>query len=151
MEVPLYTVKQDAERTLVPKLFQLIFLSAVFYFGIWVNTYLIGVEEKTKHAINLITLAALVVLFVVEMISAYIKTEHKTYNFFSNRVEYGRKIVFYGNIQRIYFKRNVLDKIFNTGTIVLSPYLELKRAKDINQIYFNAQKIVQGMQAGMGY
>ncbi len=140
-EQPLYVVYQDSKRVLIPKAVQLIILGGLFYFGLMLNLYLLRVEDA--KLINLFAIVGITVLIILQLllISRKIKTEG--YVFYSNRVEFGKKSVFYGNIRNIYFKRGLLDKMFGTGTIVLHPYMDIKKIKNSNQIYFYVQKLVR--------
>lgn len=140
-EQPLYVVYQDIGRVLFPKLIQLALLGGLLYFGLWLNLYLLDVGDK--KLLSIFAIAGIIILIAMELLIVARKTKVQGYMFYPNRVEFGNKGVFYGNVRGVDFKATILDRIFGTGTILLHPYFRIQKIKNSSQIYAYVQRIIQ--------
>ena len=140
-EQPLYIAYQDIRRVLFPKLIQMVALGALFYFGVWLNLYLLRVRSKTL--VSIIAITGITILVILELWLVARKIKAHGYLFYPNKMEYKNKSVFYGNIKNIYMKKDFFDKLLGTGTINLYPYLKIEKVKNSEQIYSYVQRLVQ--------
>lgn len=145
-EQPQYMLKQDLKRVIIPKIFQLIGLGAVFYFAIWLNMFLLEVEDSTKLYVTIGSVAILVIAIILEIILFVQKINKNPYIFYSARVEYKGKAISYVNVEHVSFRQNFLDKMFSTGTIVMHPGFMIEKVPNLNEIYFYIQKLIQSNQ-----
>jgi hypothetical protein len=145
-EQPQYALKQDLKRVLIPKIFQLVGLAVVFYFAIWLNLFLLGVEDSTKLYVIIGAAILLVIAVIVEIILVIRKINKNKYLFYPARVEFRGKAMTYVNVTNVSFRQNFLDKMFNTGTIVLRPGFLIEKVPNLNEVYFYIQKVVQSAQ-----
>jgi hypothetical protein len=142
-EQPLLSLQMDKARMLYPKAVILIILGVVLYFGVWINLKLLKVASGTRSNISLLALIVIGVLIIMELLLGEFRIRKDAYKFYENRVEYRKKVYYFGNVRKVYFKRNFFDRIFKTGGIVLSPVLTIKNIPDKSQIFFWVQKLVE--------
>ena len=142
-EQPLYIAYKDVKRVLFPKFLLLIGLGVLFYLGILLNLYLLRVWDKTL--ICVFSLVLIILLIVIQMFLIFKKIKANGYAMYSNRIEFGNKSVYYGNVKNIYYKREFIDKLFDTGTIFLYPYLKIEKIKNSVNVYEYMKKLIQTM------
>ena len=142
-EQPQYALKQDIKRVLIPKILQLISLGAVFYFAIWLNLFLLEVEDSIKFYVTIGAIIVLVIAVILEIILLIQKTNKNKYLFYSAQVGFKGKEMPYVNVVHVSFRQNFIDKIFNTGTIILYPDFLIEKVPNLNQVYFYVQKLIQ--------
>jgi len=142
-EQPLYSLSPDLARILIPKLLQLIGLGIIFYFAIWLNLYLLDVKDTTKNYTLIISIIILFIAVIVELVLVVIKTKNNKYLFYPNKLEFKGQPIPFVNIANVYLQKNFLDKIFNTGTIILHPNFKMEKISNTNQIFYYTQKLVQ--------
>jgi hypothetical protein len=142
-EQPQYALSQDLARVLIPKLLQLIGLGIVFYFAIWLNLYLLDAEDSAKNYTLIISLIILFIAVIIELVLIIAKTSKNKYLFYLNKIEFKSRQIPFVNIKNVYLQKNFLDKIFNTGTIILYPVFKIEKISNINQIFYYIQKLVQ--------
>jgi len=145
-EHPQYMLKQDLKRVIIPKIFLLIGLAAVFYFAIWLNLFLLEVEDSTKLYVAIGAGIILVIAVILEIILFVQKINNNQYLFYSRKVKYKGKEIPFVNVDHVSFRQSFLDKIFMTGTIVLHPGFLIEKVPNLNEVYFYIQKLVQGVQ-----
>jgi len=90
-EQPQYALKQDIKRVLIPKILQLISLGAVFYFAIWLNLFLLEVEDSIKFYVTIGAIIVLVIAVILEIILLIQKTNKNKYLFYSAQVGFKGK------------------------------------------------------------
>ncbi|MBW2993459.1 hypothetical protein KY317_02705 [Candidatus Woesearchaeota archaeon] len=142
-EQPLYIAYKDIKRVLFPRFLLLIGLGIVFYLGILLNLYLLQVRDKTL--ICTLSIIVIILLIVIQMFLILKRIKTKGYAIYSNRVEFGNKSIYYGNVKNVYYKRNFIDKLFDTGTIFLYPYLKIEKIKNSVNVYNYIKKLIQTM------
>ena len=145
MGVPKYTAKPDLARILVPQTIGLFALGGIFYILLMFNLTL--ALKQVSALTNYMIIAGLVVLLVVESIVNYMKAANMEYHFFNeNLVVKGHgkeQSILYNEIPSIAVKKDFLDKLFNTVTLVFTPQFKIKFIKDQNNVHFNIQKVIQ--------
>ncbi|MBW2966606.1 hypothetical protein KY342_05885 [Candidatus Woesearchaeota archaeon] len=142
-EQPQYSLSQDLARTLIPKLLQLIGLGVVFYFAIWLNLYLLNAKDSTKNYTLIITIIILFIAVIIELILIIIKISKNKYLFYQHKLEFKDQSIPFVNVTNVYLQKNLLDKIFNTGTIILYPNFKIEKISNVNQVFYYVQKLVQ--------
>ncbi len=152
MESPLYVVRQDSNRIIIPELLKLILLAATMYLGIYMN-FLILRKQMTFLHHSLIILVLVILIFVQIKISR-IKSRNVQYIFYQNRIEaQGDEsgAIFLGNVNAVYLKRNFFDRIFGTGTIYIEPGFVIRAVKNTDQIDPYVQRLVELARQSMAY
>ncbi len=139
---PQYVLKPNLKRLFIPQIFKLIALGALLYLGVYVNieVFEIGLSKNIFYMIY----AAITLIITSDLILIYLKYSKQAYDFYSDRVEIKGKrpeTIYFSQILNISFKRNFLDKIFNTGTIILGDS-EIISVENSNRVYFYIQKLV---------
>ena len=145
MELPQYTTKPSVTRMIVPEFLKMFSLSMLFYFGIKLNFYFLSIQAKSYW--DVIIIAALALLSLVQVMISNSKTTAETYNFYSNRIERigGKKPmqILFADVKNLTTAKNLFDNLFGTSKITLEPNFEMKFIKNANQIYFYIQKLIQ--------
>lgn len=143
MELPQYTVFVEVPRLLFPKTLQVILYSLLFYIAIWLNFFIL--KKEVSFGVNVIIMLVLLIVIITSIVLNYIKFSNYQYRFFSNRVEYYGKTqgyIMYNQIRGLEVEKNLVDKIFNTGTINLGSF-SINFVPNLNQVYFYVQKMAQ--------
>lgn len=143
MELPQYTVYVETPRLLFPKTLKLILLGLVLYVVIWFNFYMM--KKPLPFIWSVIIMLGIVIMVVATTILNYTRFSNYQYRFYSNRIEYYGEIqqmIYYYQIQGMRVDKNMLDSLFNTGTINLGVF-KIKSIPNLNQVYFYVQKMVQ--------
>lgn len=144
MELPLYTIRSDVLRILLPKAVKLIGLAVLLYTGIWLNLFMM--KKSIPDTINYLIIAIIFVLVLIEALLTYNKTMKNKYYFFQGRIEFrGRqpKTMDFRYIKGISVSRDFLDKILNTGTIGIQPGFRIESIKNPDQVNAYLQQLVQ--------
>ena len=145
-----YSVKPNLSRVLVPQTIGLFAIGGVFYALLTFNLSLAfgGVSAITNYMIVI----GLLVLLITETIVNYVKNNNIKYDFLNNSLifnSYGkRESMLYNEMAGISFERNLLDKLFRTVTIVISPEFKIKFINDENKVHFNIQKLINVFENG---
>ena len=140
-EQALYTTTPSPKSVLVPKFFQMILLCLLFYLGIVINLNLLRVDDETAFLVKIITIVLLVLLAIIQMILYATKLEK--YVFYQDRIVKGKDVAYYRDMATISVKKGFLDKLFNTGTIVVSQGFELKHLSNYMQVYNYLLQLIQ--------
>ena len=141
METAVYQLKPSNRKIIVSKLLNLVLLGALLYGGIILNVDLLNINLPV--ATHFIIVNVLLLLFIIELVLVHKKRAGDFYQFFNDRVQIRDKVVYFTNVQNISYKRSFLDKLVNTGTIVLEPGFEIKDIIYDNQIYVYVQNLVK--------
>lgn len=149
IEKPFYVLYQDAKRAYIPKMLMVLGLGAVFFFGIWLNLNLLRAEEQTKSIVLVVVAVVMLMLVLAETLMSYRKAKKYPYYFFQNRIQSRGKAAYYGNIDNIYLEKKFFDKLFNTGTIVLHPYMKMNNIKNSDYMLDYMKQLLQ--RAGRAY
>ncbi len=145
MDVPKFSAKPDIARVLVPQTIGLFAMGGIFYALLMTN--LSFAFKQVSNMTNYMIVAGLAVLLTTETVVNYMKTSNMQYHFFNNNVvakSHGKEeSILYNEIPSVTIKRNLLDRLFRTVTLVFTPKFKIKFIKDQNNLHFNIQKIVQ--------
>ena len=118
---PRYVIRASEVRVLIPEVVKISFLCAVLYAGVWVNAFLLGWEIPLP--VNLLILAVILVLLALELIIQYVRTKKTRMEIYLDRaiiyVRQHSETVLWAQAQPAELKRNIIDKMFSTATIVL--------------------------------
>ena len=87
-------------------------------------------------------LIAIIIMFIGAVL-IIAKTSKNKYLFYLNKIEFKSRQIPFVNIKNVYLQKNFLDKIFNTGTIILYPDFKIEKISNVNQIFYYIQKLVQ--------
>ena len=145
MELPQYTLKPSINRLVVPWVFKLLGLSAIFYFGIYFNVKIVF-KYDIPSLVNLLIFLVLVVMIVVQLILYHVKFGKYAYKFYSNKIDYEAKktVTFlFNDFSQAELKQNIFDKMFNTGRIVLSKDFTVGPISGALQIKNYLERLVQ--------
>lgn len=149
MELPQYTLRPNTNRMVVPWIFKLLGLSAMFYAGIYFNVKFIF-NSGIPAAINVLIFATLLVLIVIQLIIYNLRFGKFQYLFYTNRVEFqGKKTetFFFNDFTNVELKQNIFDKMFNTGSLKLSKQFEIGPISSVTQIKSYFERLIQYYQA----
>lgn len=144
MELAQYSVKPNIFSILLPQFFKLAGLCAAFYFGVWVNFFILRREFPLWITAALVF--ALAALLAVQLLITKARAGRWHYDFFSNRVEfYGEKLksILYSNVQQVKVSRTIFDNIAGTGTIVLSKDFKISNIPNYAEIQNYLNQLVQ--------
>ncbi len=140
----LYTLKPNKKRAIIPRTIILFLLCVLFYLGIQLNLYLLELEIADYIAI--LIMLTLFLLFALESLLNYSKIARITYYFFDDKItlqDKESKSLFYYNINNITIKRNLIDRLFNTATIVLAPGFSIKFINHYSQLHNWINQLVE--------
>ena len=141
-EQPIYELRQSKKRAIIPKIIILIFLSALFYFGILLNISLLELAEKEETMTKLISIGILIFLFFLGILLA-IRRAKFTYRFYHNRLTFIKKEVYYAQITNTIGKRNLFDKMFKTYSLPLNKKFAIKHISQQEQQQEQMQNYLQ--------
>tara|TARA_Y100000031_G_C8181477_1_gene366708 strand:- start:392 stop:877 length:486 start_codon:yes stop_codon:yes gene_type:complete len=131
MERPAFVVKQHPRKVATLEFVIAIILSIVLYLiFLYVSELAYKkaiITTRLSFALHLMLGILLVFLSLTHGILSHKASKKRTYYFFKNRVEvksdqpvhHGQKeqVIFYRALKRIIIHENIMDKLFNTGTI----------------------------------
>ncbi|MDP2749779.1 MAG: hypothetical protein Q8O89_03030 [Nanoarchaeota archaeon] len=143
MESPLYVVRQESKRVVVPEMFKLILLAVTMYIGIYMN-FLILRKTMTPTYHFIIAVILIFLIFIQTRIS-HIRSSNVQYVFFQNRVEMQgdvQGVFYFANVNMVYAKKSFADRFFGTGTVFLEPGFAISAIKDPEQVSAYIQKLV---------
>lgn len=121
----LYILPQQKKRFLIPQITLLLFLSIIFYLGVLLNVSLLELSPAQETKIKLISLLLLVFLFILGVFLNFKKAQQKYY-FYADRLVFQKKEIFLNQIQSLEEKKNLLDKLFQTYSLVLNTNFRIK-------------------------
>lgn len=140
--VPNAIVYKDAKRVLIPKIALLLTLGVVFYLAVFFNLKLLKININLLT--NIVILFVLIILIILQLFLDYLKIPKDSYKLYSDRIIHADKEqLLFKDANQLNFTRNFLDKLFNTGTIKLSPGFAIENISDVNNVYFYLQKTIR--------
>jgi len=144
MKVPLgpfkkmliYTLKPNKKRIIIPRTLEAFCLCIIFYLGIQLNLYLLQIS--ISFYVDFLIVSILIILCGLDFFLNYSKTARLTYSFFDDKLSIenkGSESLFYQYVDNLTIKRNFVDKLFGTATIVLTPEFSIKFINDYSPLY----------------
>lgn len=118
-EQVLYSFKAKKSRILIPKMFQLIVLSVLFYFGVLLNMGLLKLDAETETMIKSSALLIIAFLVLIGFLINF-KKAYDAYKYFQHEIKHGHKSISYSEIQNFERKQNLVDNMFSTYSLKLS-------------------------------
>lgn len=141
---PQYVLQPSLKREFVPQIFLMIFLGILLFLGFLFNVNLLDLELPQYFTYLIAGLIAGVIL--INLVLVYRNILKESYMFYPDKIEYSgkkpKRILFF-QITGISFKKNLIDKVFNTAAIVLEPDFEIKNIESSEQVYLYVQKLIQ--------
>jgi hypothetical protein len=121
MELPIYSIKQNSARILLPRVIILLLLSGMLYLGIRVNFYVFNMDFPDM--INTVVTAGIIILAVADVFMTKSRNRENKVYFFSDRIEIRGKdnsVIMLGTVRDAEVRKNLFDMLFRTGTVALS-------------------------------
>lgn len=148
VELPQYTLKPHINSMLAPWILKLLGLSIVLYAGVFLNIRLgmISGVDRIPPAINLFIFALLIVLVVSQVVIYHVKFANYKYLFFTDRIEFkGKKSVTFRlfDFTEAQLKQGVFDKMFNTGTLIISKDFRIGPIPNASQVKGYLEQLVK--------
>ncbi len=143
VDFPEYAVKPNTARIVFPQIILTALLAGVFYAGIAVNVYLLGVS--TPLSIKILIMAVLSLLVVIQALLSYVSSTKTKYLVYKNKIQIeGIKPVYvmFNTVQELKAKRNIFDKFFKTGTIVAGD-VKIKAVPNFDSVFMYVKQMVQ--------
>ncbi|MFC1728169.1 hypothetical protein ACFLZ7_01745 [Nanoarchaeota archaeon] len=142
-EAPLYVLKPDKARIVIPNGLKLILLAIVFYVGVLINIKLLSLN--IPDYINLLIIIVLVILVLLESILSFVRLSKIQYLFYPNRLEVKgtkQQYVMFTNVPVVKFDQNFFDKLFDTGSVTFGAY-KMKAIPNVQQNVDYLEKLIQ--------
>lgn len=149
MELPQYTLKPNVNCMVVPWIFKLLGLSALFYAGIYFNVKY-ALKTAIPPLVNMLIFAFLIVLIVTQVILYHVRFGKYKYLFFTNRIEYDAKkpVTFmFSDFQQAELKQGLFDRMFGTGELKLSKKFIIGPISNVAQIKNYLEQLVNYYQS----
>jgi len=124
-EQPLSTLHQVKKRAILPQILSVLVLSFIFYLGIIINISLLELTAKEETILKVTALVLLLLINTLGFSLAFYKAS-LPYLFYANRIAVGRKQIGYDSIVNTSPQKRVLDRIFKTYYLQLSPQFVIK-------------------------
>lgn len=144
MELPQYTLKPNVNRMVIPWIFKLLGLSILFYGGVYFNVRF-ALASTIPAYVNILIFLFLILLIATQTIMYHVKFGKYKYLFFTNRVEYDSKDVqtfMFDDFQSVQLKQGLFDKMFDTGSILLSKKFGIGPISNVAQIKSYLEQLV---------
>ncbi len=135
-EFPEYIIKPDTLRAIVPTIVVTFVLALVFYGGIALNIYLLGIQ--VPGSITVLIFSVLGLLVIMQALLTYVRTSHTKYYVYKNRIQFvGQKenYIMFNTVNDIKLSKNFIDTFFRTGTITMQPNLTIKGITNPEQTF----------------
>lgn len=142
-EIPEYVIRPNIMRLLMPQLIATLVLAILFYIGITINVFLLGIEIPGSVKILLISVLALLV--VIQGLLTYVQSSKLQYFIYKNRIQIDPKgeYAMFNSISDVNQKKNFFDDIFHTGTLVLGTKMRLNAVPNIEQTFMYVKQMSQ--------
>lgn len=143
-EVPEYVIRPNAARMLMPQLVITIALAIVFYVGIAINVYLLGIT--IPGTIKILIASVLALLIIIQGMLTYVQVSKTQYTIYKNRIQIGGTkpiYIMFNAVQELKQKKTFFDRMFNTGTIILAPNLRLNAVSNFDQVFNYINQVLQ--------
>ena len=146
-EKPVYILKKVKTRALIPKIVSLILLGVIFFLGILINISLLQLRADQE---GIIKISAIIFLLAIIGLGIFLSLHRASmsYKFYRNRITFGKKIVYYANINVINPKQDTIDKMFNTTTIPITKDFIIKQIPNNVQIINYIKQVVSYAKQG---
>lgn len=144
MELPQYTLKPNVNCMLVPWIFKLLGLSALFYAGIYFNVRF-ALDSAIPPLVNMLIFAFLLVLIMTQVIIYHVRFGKYKYLFYTDRIEYQAKkpkTFMFSDFQQAVLKQGVFDKMFGTGEIKLGKDFVIGPISNVSQVKNYLEQLV---------
>lgn len=132
---PLYVIKPDLKRILIPEIIKLIFTYSLLYFAIWLNFTLLKINSVILFSILAIILLFTLIVQLFIFSSGKLKVEYQIYPSLIYKTGPKQLTLQFYQIRNLYLKRNILDKPFNTSSIVLTPLFIIENIHNGEQLH----------------
>lgn len=145
MELPQYTLRPNTNRMVVPWIFKLLGLSALFYFGVFFNAKY-ALRTSVPSYINLLIFLFLIILIATQTVLYHVKFGKYQYLFYTNRVDFeGKKTktFMFDDFTEAKLKQGIFDKMFGTGSITLSKDFSIGPISNVAQMKSYLEQLVQ--------
>ena len=130
MELPTYSTKPNITRILFPKIALLLLLSSILYTGVRINFVVFNMTFPMVA--NAIVILIIIILALIEIVNTEKKAKDSKIYFFNSRIEVRGKeetTIILNTINNIEIKKSMVDKLLNTGTLVLNTGQTIKDIK----------------------
>lgn len=120
MENPQYSIGTDVRRLLLVQFLKVIGLCILFYIGIVINLKLFNIEISST--LNILIIAIVLGLLIAQLAITYAKSLKPQYFFYADRIEFAGKnpkVIYFRDVSNVSSKRDLLDKLIGTGTIII--------------------------------
>ncbi|MBS3115074.1 PH domain-containing protein [Candidatus Woesearchaeota archaeon] len=143
-DIPEYIIRPNAARILIPSIVMTVFLAFLFYAGILINVTLLGIS--IPGSINILIAAVLGLSVIVQSLLTYLQASKMQYSIYRNRIQIEgakQQYFMFNVIQELNFKKNFLDRMLGTGTIVIDPKTRLKAISNFDQTFVYLKQLLQ--------
>jgi hypothetical protein len=143
-DIPQYVIRPDIKRVLISSIIVTAALAFIFYLGIIINVALL--QLNIPSGINILIIAVLILLVLIQGLLSYLQTSKLRYAVYSNRIQIEgikQEYILFNAVQDIQANKNFFDRIFNTGTIVIIPNMQLKAVSNFDQNFVYIKQVVQ--------
>jgi len=141
-EQPIYTLPQSSTRAVIPKILTILLLSSIFYVGILLNIALLEMTPSEETTVKLVSLVILIIIIVLGIYLA-IRRAHLPYQFYHNKITFGKKEVYYTNIETITLHKDPADHIFKTYSLRVGNGFIIRNLSNEIQVQNYLQQLVQ--------
>tara|TARA_Y100000310_G_C20507098_1_gene726975 strand:+ start:206 stop:673 length:468 start_codon:yes stop_codon:yes gene_type:complete len=141
IENPVYTLPQIKKRLIIPKIITFLFLGIIFYVGVLLNVSLLSLSGATKTLTLTIALIVLIGLIIFGIVFNILQAK-KIYKFYGDRIVFGKKQIPFNAILNTEIKRNFLDKIFKTYSLLLSKQFTISNISENIQLQNYIEQLI---------
>jgi len=140
VEVPLYSVKADIKRAIIPQVIKLLVLGLVFYAALILNLWLLQIQ--TSLLLHLMIVVSLIVLLVLEVILIHTRFSRHSYNFYDDRITFRGKIAMFSDVDLVIVTKNFFDRKYKTSSIIVNKDFKIQHVKNAEEISKYLQQLV---------
>ena len=140
-EKPIYILKQNKLRAIIPTITTIIFLAIIIYLGILLNLSLLNLPSSSSNLVKIISSLVLLTIIIIGAIITIEKAE-KNYLFYPLQLKFRKKVIYFQNLPLPEKKQSVLDKLFKTQTLTLSPEFKIKNIPQELSLQEYIQKLI---------
>jgi hypothetical protein len=133
----------------LPDAIKTFFLCGIFYAAIQLNLRLFlkyrVLTLRPPAYLHYAIAGVLLLLLIIEVLNTYRKHAVMVYDFYPDRIElYGRKpaTLLFAGVSDVRLKRNPLDALFRTGTLVFTPDFLVEHVEEPEQVLAYVQALV---------
>ena len=144
-----YALRQNQMRVLIPKALLLMFLIGLFYFfvllNIWLAVELRLLRMKPPIAVHIIMLLLLGIFAAIQLVLDVRRLHQRQYLFSEeslSKTGHNPFTISYTNIVSMIVKRNVIDHIFGTGSIMMNGKFAIRSVDHVDDVYQYLRSLV---------